>query len=138
VRTQLLSEWNACIHRLKGHSDSVNSVVFSPDGSRVASGSLDETVRVWDVQTGLRQYTLEGHSGTVWSVVFSADGSQVASGLNDTTVRVWDVASTEEQLCYPSGASYQTINFGGDSTRIVVNGASLSIPSQNPFPRTKA
>jgi hypothetical protein len=44
----------------------------------------------------------------------------------------------KSKLCYDSGASYQTIKSGGDSTKIVVNGASLSIPSQKSFPRTKA
>src|ERR1700755_2534440 len=80
VKTQLRDQWNQCLHTLEGHSSSVKSVVFSPDGSRVASGSSDNTVRVWDVQTGECQHTLEGHSSWVNSVVFSPDGSRVASG----------------------------------------------------------
>lgn len=71
-------------------------------------------------------------------MVFSPDGSRVAPGSHDQTVRVWDVASTAELLCYDSGIYHQTINFGGDSTKIVVNGASLSILSQTSFPRTTA
>jgi WD40 repeat protein len=64
-------------------------VAFSPDGSRVASGSYDETVRAWDAQTGQCQQTLEGHSDWVHSVAFSPDGSRVASGSDDKTARVW-------------------------------------------------
>jgi WD40 repeat protein len=72
-------------------------VVFSPDGSRVASGSGDNTVRVWDVQTGQCQHTLEGHSARVTSAVFSPDGSRVASGSWDHTVRAWDVQTGQCQ-----------------------------------------
>jgi hypothetical protein len=71
-------------------------------------------------------------------VVFSPDGSQVASGSSDKTVRVCDVASTTELLCYDSGTYHQTINFGDDSMKIVVNGAPLSILFQIPLPRTAA
>ena len=81
--TQVPDEWNACIQTLEGHSSGVNSMVFSPDESRVASGSLDNTVRVWDVQTGQCEHTLEGHLGEISSVVFSPDGSRVASGSSD-------------------------------------------------------
>ena len=133
VKTQLLNEWNACIQTLEGHSSWVNSVVFSPDGSRVASGSGDNTVRVWDVQTGQCEFTLEGHSGGVISVVFSPDGSRVASGSGDNTVRVWDIASITEIFSY-NCEFYDQIKFDNDGATIVVNGVSLSIPSQTLLP----
>jgi WD40 repeat protein len=104
--------------------------VFSPDGSRVASGSHDKTVRVWDVQTGECQSTLEGHSDGVESVVFSPDGSRVASGSHDGTVRAWDIASTTELLCYDAGIRNNEIEFCADSTRILINGKSVLIPLQ--------
>jgi WD40 repeat protein len=138
VRIQLLPEWSACIHPLEGHSRWVYTVVFLPDGSRVASGSGDSTVRVWDVQTGRCQHTLKGHSDGVSSVMFSPDGSRVASGSDNSTVRVWDVTNTEELLCCHSEIYPQTINFSGSSTKIMVSSASLLISSQKSFPMTKA
>eukprot|EP01044_Picomonas_judraskeda_P043461 COSAG03_NODE_22869_length_286_cov_0.588235_1_plen_61_part_01 len=51
-----------CEHTLEGHSDDVNSASFSPDGTKVVSGSRDQTVRIWDAVTGECEQTLEGHS----------------------------------------------------------------------------
>ena len=74
---------------LKGHTGNVYSVVFSPDGSMLASGSADDTIRLWNPETGEHIRTLEGHGGDVNSVVFSPDGSMLASGSVDDTVRLW-------------------------------------------------
>ena len=68
------------IKTLTGHSDVVYSVVFSPDGEYLASGSWDKTIGVWSVSSGKRIKTLTGHSNNVYSVVFSPDGEYLASG----------------------------------------------------------
>ena len=74
---------------LQGHSDFVYSVSFSPDGTKVASGSYRE-VKLWDVTSGECLQTLEGHSYLVWSVSFSPDGTKVASGSYDKTIKIWE------------------------------------------------
>ena len=76
---------------LEGHWSAVNSVCFSPDGTLLASGSSDATIRLWDVKTGNRLHTLTGHRYGVYSVSFSPDGSLLASGSRDDTIRLWDV-----------------------------------------------
>jgi len=65
------------------------SVAWSADSTRIASGSDDKTVRVWDVSSGREVARLEGHGGYVYSVAWSADSTRIASGSDDNTVRVW-------------------------------------------------
>ena len=64
---------------LAGHSNWVNSVSFSPDGTKLASGSEDKTIKIWEVSTGQLLKTLEGHSSSVYSVSFSPDRTKLAS-----------------------------------------------------------
>ena len=80
-----------------GHAHRVTAVAFNPDGTRLASGSWDQTVKVWDVATGREILSLTEHTGATTSVCWSQDGNRLVSGSSDKTVRVWD-AHTGRQL----------------------------------------
>jgi WD40 repeat protein len=79
---------------LKGHSHDVSSVAFSPDGKTLASGGLDDTIKLWDVATGKEQVTLKTHTA-VLSIAYSPDGKMLASGSNDKTIKLWDMPAVK-------------------------------------------
>ncbi|KAG9064825.1 hypothetical protein KI688_003085 [Linnemannia hyalina] len=82
---------------LLGHSETIESISFSPVDDFIATGSSDSTVRVWDTATGKCPFLLEGHSGIVTSVVFSPDGTQVATSGMDQTLRWWDLSAPRSE-----------------------------------------
>jgi len=74
----------------QAHGDWILSLAISPDGKQLASAGADRSVRVWNLHTHQRLFSLTGHAGRVLSVDFSPDGSQLASASEDKTVRLWD------------------------------------------------
>jgi len=81
----------ALIRTLEGHSYSVNSCAFSPDGMLIVSASPDGTMKVWDMYSGALLRTLEGHSDGVKHCAFSPDGKLIVSASFDETLKVWNV-----------------------------------------------
>ena len=94
-----------------GHTSTVLSVAFSPDGQTLASGSFGQTLRLWDVNTGQCLKTLAGHTRGILSVAFSPNGQTLASGSVDQTVRLWNIAnvSSAEATTLDTGQSLKTL-----------------------------
>ena len=110
---------------IRGHDDWVIFVTFSPDGKRIASGSWDKTICLWDTETGLQLGNpLTGHTDPVYSVVFSPDGQRVVSGTADNTIHMWDGPTDavvnlhsdniprhpSHSLCYSSNPSHTLLD----------------------------
>jgi WD40 repeat protein len=85
---------------LKGHTGGVCSVCVSPDGKLLASGSWDDTIKLWSLPDGVLLKTVKGHAGAVTSVCISPDGKLLASGSKDKTIKLWSL---------PEGALLKTV-----------------------------
>jgi len=73
-----------------GHFDEVLALAWSPDGTRIASGSFDTTVQVWNASNGKRLFTYPDRFNTVYSVAWSPDGTRIVSSSSDGTVQIWN------------------------------------------------
>ncbi|MCS6812476.1 MAG: NB-ARC domain-containing protein [Cyanobacteria bacterium] len=100
-----------CLQTLRGHSDRIHTVAFRPvlepaaqvdadiawgwQPYLLASGSSDQTIRLWNFMTGECLNVLQGHTNRIWSLAFNPTGDRIASGSYDSTVRLWDVTTGE-------------------------------------------
>ncbi len=107
---------------LRGHSRPVTGVAFSPDGTRLATASEDNTLQLWDPRTGERVAVLSGFTDRQ-SVAFSPDGTRLASGSSDGTIRLWN-ALTGAEVMFLSGHTGRVngLNFSPDS-RLLASGS---------------
>ncbi|KOO20820.1 udp-n-acetylglucosamine diphosphorylase [Chrysochromulina tobinii] len=122
VRRMIATLINRVAEKASAHSGSVLSVAFSPDGTKIVSGSEDGTFKVWDSDAlGLLSEKPNAHSFNIPSVAFSPDGTKIVSGSGDQTIKVWDSDKLEllsEKTNAHSGTVY-SVAFSPDGTKIV-------------------
>lgn len=99
------------------HGHSVTAVAFGPDGKHLATASSDQTVKLWEVATGMELRTLRGHEGAVTSVAFSPDGERLVTGSADRTAKLWSVATGETLITFEGhrdGLTYLSLSRDGN------------------------
>ncbi|MBD1873733.1 hypothetical protein H6F75_09585 [Nodosilinea sp. FACHB-131] len=107
--------------RLTGHEGYIGQVVFSPDGTQIATSGVDGTARLWDL-VGNQVALMEGHQGSVGQVVFSPDGTQIATSGVDGTARLWDLAGNQVALMKGHEGYIGQVVFSPDGTQIATSG----------------
>jgi WD40 repeat protein len=81
------------LHTVNGHLKNALAVAYSPDNKFMASGSLDETVKLWDAASFTLLHTFTGHGGNIYDIVFTPDSKKLISASNDNSIRIWDLSS---------------------------------------------
>ncbi|CAK58103.1 unnamed protein product (macronuclear) [Paramecium tetraurelia] len=116
------------LNKLEGHESSVNSVSISPDGTILASGSADNSIRLWDSKTGELKAKLVGHENAVNQICFSRDGTTLASVSGDRTIRLWDVKTGRQKAQLDGHTnSVLTVCFSPDNTILASGSADHSV-----------
>ena len=110
-----------------GHAMRVDGLAFSPDARLVASGSKDNTVRLWDTERAFELRKLTGHAAWVKAVAFSPDGRWLASGSVDGVVKLWDVVTGRELKSMSGGGSINALAFSPDARLVAAGNAENSV-----------
>jgi WD40 repeat protein len=95
------------------------SVVIDPDGKTAVSGSLDRTVKLWDLNSGKLRRTFAGDSGPIDSLAIDPNGQVVASGSRDGMIRIWDLDTGELLRSLPASSSVYSVAISPDGRRLV-------------------
>lgn len=89
------------LHSREGHEGEITALAVTPDSSHVVSASLDQTIRVWELEGLICRRVVKGHTAQIKSVDITADGQRLVSGSYDGSVRVWDFATGTELHAFP-------------------------------------
>lgn len=107
------------ISTIAGHTEEVNTIDFSPDGKKFASGSDDKTIKIWNFSDRRELNTLKGHTNWVYSVAISPDGQTIVSGSKDNTVKIWNLNTGRELNSLKGHTSFvDTVAISPDGQKI--------------------
>ena len=123
--------WNAITLKLErtltGHTNTVDAVVFSPDGDMLVSSSRDQTIRLWNPHNGKLKRTLIGHTDEVMRMAFSPDGTTLASGSRDRKIRLWNPNSGQHIKTLAGQTDWvNPVAFSPDSATLLIGGRGIS------------
>src|SRR5262249_38966458 len=120
---------------LKGHTETVYAIAFSPDGKYVVTGSFDKLAKLWEAATGKDLRTVggtQGHQSLVLGVAFSADGKNTATGSQDNSARIWDVPTGGHLLAFAHADAVNGLSLSPDGKVLAGAGKDGTVKLWNP------
>ncbi|UPK93766.1 hypothetical protein LCI18_004701 [Fusarium solani-melongenae] len=131
IKPEVYKVWVPLVATLEGHAGPVWAVAMSLDSKLIASGSYDQTIKIWNAGTGEVQKILRGHHNVVRSIAFSPDGKLLISGAYDGTVKIWDMATGDVKQTLDEGEDVGdgmvlSVTFSPDG-KLMASGANHSI-----------
>ena len=105
---------------LKGHTQYIAGIAFSPNKKLIATGSADKTARLWNGHTGENIKTYKGHTHTVYTPVFSPDGNKLATRCNDSALRLWDISTGKNIITHQRERQSVNFTFSPDSQTLAL------------------
>jgi len=118
------------LQTFKGHSRSVSSVNFSPNGKTIATSSVDKTVKLWNLG-GRELQTFKGHSGYVYDTAFSPDGKTIATGSQDRTIKLWNLEGKQLQTFKGHRGNVWSVAFSPDGKTIASSSGDKTVKLWN-------